>query len=96
MSVQIKSLASSPLQTPSPLPLDQRISPSASQALIIRSSSASVKGTLLAIRLDPSGAFRSALTGLLISHSRLTQNRKNARIVPSRFAFALTPNRRLP
>ena len=59
---------------------------------MIRLISSSVKGALLAARLEPTGALMSALTGDSGIHFRLTQNRKNARSVVRRLPLARGPS----
>jgi len=63
-----------------------------SQAARIRVISSSVNGALFAALLEPTGALISGLTGDSRIHLRLTQKRKNARSVVSRFPLARAPS----
>ena len=59
---------------------------------MMRFSSLSVNGVLLAALLEPTGGLMSELTGDSAIHFRLTQKRKNARSVVRRLPLARAPS----
>src|SRR5579875_649418 len=96
----MKSLTSSPVHVPFPMPLDQVTFGRRSQAFMMRCNSSSVYGTLLATRLAPIGGFKSLDTGPTDfgsvgstgTHLRFAQNRKKLRNLLKAFAFARAPS----
>src|SRR5690348_17226161 len=96
----MKSLASSPPHDPVLVPFFHSVIGRRSHASMMRCSSSSVNGTLLATLLAPFGGFRSLDTGPTdfgsegsrVTHFRFAQNRKKLRRVPSAFPFERAPN----